>query len=340
MFSPTPTLQTNPTASWEAASKKTSLSLSLIVLALALGAGNGCESSLPPEDPPSSKKKASEEPQKGRSRASNQLTITELGRQPRVKLRYKSKPGEQHLYRVRVKLTHKRGGGESRARLVAVAMLENKGETRGGHLLELSFPHLDSYSPTVGRSEMIGLLTGWRRAFVLDPRGGIVRAVQGVQPTAPSESSRDLPAKSKALPLIGSATARWPKKAVGQGARWSFLSRQRLDVGGEAAKKRTLLVVDTSYHLESLKKVRQKTTAKIVTSTTLRLEKKGEGTLGRGTGEATILFEVDTGTVQKVVSQVELEISPNPSTPTISHEQKLVLKRVRRRAVERFLENE
>lgn len=314
-------------------------------MALFVGAA-ACESSLPPDDPPSAPKNKNDDDDddaaipRWRSAGSNRLNLTEHGRHPRVTLRYRSKPGEQHLYRVRVTLTHKRGGGKSQARLSAVAMLENKGETRGGHLLELSFPHLDSYSPSVGRSEMVGLLAGWRRAFVLDPRGGIVRAVKRPQTNILDPRSGDKPPQSKAHPLIGSNTARWPKEAIGEGARWSFLSRQRLVLGGKTTKETTLLVVDTSYHLERLKTKRRKKTASIAASTTLRLEKKSGGTLGRGTGKATILFEVDTGRVQKVVSQVGLEISPNPSAPAISHEQKLVLKRVRRRAVERFLEGE
>lgn len=285
-----------------------------------------CENSLPPEDPPIKKQPKLATSNKNQSPNTHHLRIQTRGSLPRVKFRFLSSPGQQHLYRTRVKLTHTRGTQKSSAHFKALAMLEDKGKTKDGHVLELSFPHLEKYSPGVGRSVISGILSKWRQAYVINEEGVVTRMARGHK-TAP----KGLPAPT---PLL-EPTAHWPKVSLGKGAQWSFVTRKQTSLKDRMVTEKAVLVVDTSYHLSKLYPKGPHTRALIITKTNVRIERIRGGSYGRGSGKGEVLFEVDTGRVLTVESHLGLEIDSKRFGVETSHEEAIFLKRVvPRRSVE------
>ena len=312
----------------------------------------GCETSTPPEDnlPENREQGAghSHTGDTGETDTEPSLEVFQRGTSPRFKLRFKTHPGEQQVYRTTVSLTNKRGKGSSRASFRALALLENKGVTRGGFLFELTFPRLENYSPRVGQSEISTVLKQWKSAFVINEFGlskGEV-ALHHYEKTGDkvvgknrdSHSSKDTDGFSS-LPL-GSV---WPKVSVGEGAKWSLVthklfsslsgthSENNLQKKASTKARFIRLVVDTAYKIDKIDKSRS--IVHIMKNTNLRLEDGSKASIGVGTGTGNIQFDMANGRILKVNSELDLEINAGDPKRAINHTQSISMTRVTGRSV-------
>lgn len=312
----------------------------------------GCETSTPPEDKPSeSKEPGSDLSQRGDKKGTHtepSLEIFQRGTAPRFKLRFITYPGEQQVYRTTVSLTHKRGKGSSRASFRALALLENKGATRGGFLFELTFPRLENYSPRVGQSEISTVLKEWKSAFVINEFG----LSKGEDALHHYEKTGNKGGNNKRTPHALKVTDRssslpmgsvWPEVSVGEGAKWSLVTRKLINslsgtyAGNNLQKKASSepqfirLVVDTGYKIDKIDKSRS--IAHIMKNTNLRLEDSSKTAIGVGTGTGNIQFDMANGRILKVSSELDLEINAGDPIKKINHKQSISMRRVTGRSV-------
>ncbi len=312
----------------------------------------GCETSTPPEDKPSESKKPgpdlSQSRDKEKTETEPRLEIFQRGTSPRFKLRFKTHPGEQQVYRTTVSLTHKRGKGSSRASFRALALLENKGVTRGGFLFELTFPRLENYSPRVGQSEISTVLREWKSAFVINEFGlsNSEDALHHYTKTDDKGGEKNrAPHNSQGMDGFSSLPlgSVWPKVPVGEGAKWSLVNRKlfrslsgthsgnNLQKNASSKPRSIRLVVDTAYKIDKIDKNRS--IAHIMKNTNLRLEDGSKASIGVGTGTGNIQFDVANGRIVTVNSELELEINMGDSNKKINHKQSISMRRVTGRSV-------
>ncbi len=293
------------------------------VLPLISSVTSACKDSLPPEETHS--EKSSSELYSGLSPgdvSKSRLEAEEYGSQPHFKLRFHSFPGEKQAFRTRVNLVHGRGETTSRAYFDAIAVLKNKGETKGGYLFELTFPRLEKYSPRVGRSEITGILQNRRWAFVINELGETSGGGESTGIHKDPYSSPGLPG------------AVWPDAPVGMGARWTFVSLGKtdfIDQSEQTSNPPLRSVAETAYHIESIRTVRGRKTAFISKRTSLRFEDENGKMRKKGTGGGEIEFDIKNGRILRSKFDVEM-FSEKPGSG-ITHKQEISMTRVSDRSL-------
>ncbi len=222
------------------------------------------------------------------------LQVLDLGRPPRVRLRYRFRPGETLRYRLTT-------------------------ERRSLHLADPGTRLVTTLSRYVDRVRAPRAQVRWRlypAASARSRRGTTVwlqvddrgRVEATRFPGVSAERARTL------RTLLRNLHAPWPVPAVGVGARWSDRRRARVALGTGKPGSSVETTVESRYRLERVGPCGRTRCAYIGVHLSLWSEHSRAGLTVRGTGrgQGQIAFDLDRGILVRSHTRAELDLSAGP----------------------------
>jgi hypothetical protein len=238
------------------------------------------------------------------------LTLLDGGDAPRVRLRLRWQPDDVQYYRLASSITHRRGKRTTKSELVAIVRFAVRQTDAQSARVELRFPRLLKYRPTVGLPAVSGALTRWSTELRIDRRGNVRPLSASARTPKVDQTEFGSPLLSKGHGATVVQGCPLPEPAVGPNARWKVAAQQNISVPGPGGPTPRTLQAETAFTLEEVTRKNNTVLAVVRGKTTLTVKGKKGRTWGGGTGELQMVFQVDEGRPAGLDSQLELTIEP------------------------------
>jgi len=260
----------------------------------------GCGGDGPPKRAPPAPKKLAEQ----RLHSPGELRLTSAGAEPRVRLRYRSTPGQFQGFRTRVTVKHVAAGQTSS--LTALMDWERRvtGVSEGWAQCEVAVRKVRLARPPSIREDVLRRLRNLTLHFSVDDRGRARGAPKGSGLAAPLTDG-----------LLKNLTAPLPADAVGDGATWERYEPVNLSL--PKTNLRLRLGVRTRYTLALVKHAGRERYALITSGVQLTARSSTPKTgssasprvTGGGRGTGALKLDLRHGTVVSAKSELTLELS-------------------------------